>query len=48
MVIYPLTVKDDLTEALKVELNVTDAFHLTIPDGQIIAVETSSNDPNIL
>jgi len=40
-----ITVKDDLIGALGIGLNVTDTFHLSFSGGKIIAVETSSNDP---
>ena len=43
----PVTVKDDLIGALKIDFNVTDTFHLTIIEGQIRSVQTSSNDPDI-
>ncbi len=32
--------------ALQINFNVTDTFHITIRDGQIRSVETSSNDPH--
>jgi hypothetical protein len=41
----PVTVKDDLIQALELDLFVTDTFHLTVVDGDIIAIKTSSNDP---
>ncbi len=41
----PVTVKDDLIQALELDLFVTDTFHLTVVHGDIIAIETSSNDP---
>uniref|UniRef100_UPI003216DD4D hypothetical protein n=1 Tax=uncultured Draconibacterium sp. TaxID=1573823 RepID=UPI003216DD4D len=44
-IICPITVKDDLIGALEIDFNVTDSFHLTITDGHIISVQTSSNDP---
>lgn len=47
MVLCPITVKDDLIGALKIDFNVTDTFHLTIIEGQIRSVQTSSNDPDI-
>ena len=47
LVICPITVKDDLIGALKIDFNVTDTFHLTIIGGQIRAVQTSSNDPDM-
>lgn len=40
-----ITVKDDLIAALGTGFDVTDTFHLTIADGRIAAVKTSSNDP---
>jgi hypothetical protein len=45
-VIFPVTVKDDLIGALQLDLNVSDTFHITILDGRIRQVETSSNDPD--
>ena len=47
MVLCPITVKDDLIGALKIDFNVTDTFHLTIIEGQIRFVQTSSNDPDM-
>lgn len=44
LVLFPVTVKDDLMRALNIDFNVTDTFRLTIHDGQIRSVETSSND----
>lgn len=46
VVIFPVTVKDDLMAALKIDFNVTDTFHLTFKDGHIRRVENSSNDPD--
>jgi hypothetical protein len=43
----PVTVKDDLIGALKLDFNVTDTFHLTITEGHIRSVTTSSNDPDM-
>ena len=40
-----ITVKDDLIGALGIDFNVTDTFHLTYSEGKIVAVATSSNDP---
>lgn len=40
-----ITVRDDLIAALGTGYWVTDTFHLTINDGRIIKVRTSSNDP---
>jgi hypothetical protein len=47
LVICPIMVKDDLMSALQLDLNVTDTFHITINNGQIRSVQTSSNDPDI-
>lgn len=46
-VICPITVKDDLIGTLKIDFNVTDIFLLTIIDGHIQSVQTSSNDPDM-
>jgi hypothetical protein len=43
-IIFPITVKDDLMAALKIDFNVTDSFHITIKNGIIRSVKTSSND----
>jgi len=43
-VVFPVTVKDDLMGALKIDFNVTDTFHITIKDQWIVSVKTSSND----
>lgn len=40
-----ITVRDDLIAALGTGYWVTDTFHLTIADGRIVKVRTSSNDP---
>ena len=40
-----ITVKDDLIGALGIDFNVTDTFHLTFSDGQIVSVTNSSNYP---
>ena len=40
-----ITVRDDLIAALGTGFWVTDTFHLTIKDGRIVKVATSSNDP---
>ena len=45
-VIFPVTVKDDLMSALQIDFNVTDTFKISIQDGKIRAVQTSSNDPD--
>ena len=47
LVLCPVTVKDDLIGALKVDFNVTDTFHLIITDGKIRFVTTTSNDPEL-
>jgi hypothetical protein len=47
LILCPITVKDDLISALKIDFNVTDTFHLTIIEGQIRSVQTSSNDPDM-
>ena len=39
-----ITVKDDLMGALGIDFDVTDTFHLTLSEGKIISVRTSSND----
>jgi hypothetical protein len=41
----PVTVDDDLGNALKFAYEVTDTFKLTFSGGEIIKVETSSDDP---
>jgi hypothetical protein len=43
-IVYPITVKDDLMGALKINFNVTDSFHVTVINGKIRSVRTSSND----
>lgn len=40
----PVTVKDDLMAALKIDFNVTDTFEIRIENGVITSVTTSSND----
>lgn len=40
-----ITVRDDLIAALGTGYWVTDTFHLTVQDGRIVKVRTSSNDP---
>jgi hypothetical protein len=40
-----ITVKDDLITALGTGYDVTDTFHLSVDDGRIVSVRTSSNDP---
>ncbi|MEJ0033312.1 MAG: hypothetical protein WDO15_24585 [Bacteroidota bacterium] len=46
LILCPVTVKDDLMAALKIDFNVTDTFHVTIREGRIRSVTTSSNDPD--
>jgi hypothetical protein len=40
-----ITVRDDLIGALGIDVNVTDTFHITFSDAQIVSVTNSSNDP---
>lgn len=40
-----ITVRDDLIAALGTGYDVTDTFHLSLSDGRIISVRTTSNDP---
>ena len=40
-----ITVKDDLIGALGIDFHVTDTFHVTMVDGDIVKVTNSSNDP---
>lgn len=40
-----ITVRDDLIAALGTGYWVTDTFHLTLLEGRIVKVRTSSNDP---
>jgi hypothetical protein len=47
LVICPVTVKDDLIGTLGIDFHVTDTFSLTIVEGHIRSVETSSNDPDL-
>lgn len=42
-----ITVQDDLVLALGIDFDVTDTFTLTIADGVIRGVDTSSNDPQL-
>jgi hypothetical protein len=39
-----ITVQDDLMLALGIDFNVTDTFTISFVDGEIVTVETSSND----
>jgi hypothetical protein len=41
----PVTVDDDLINALGIAFDVTDTFTLTFSHGEIVAVDTGSNDP---
>ncbi len=43
----PITVEDDLMSALNIEFNVTDSFHISILNQQIVSVETTSNDLDV-
>lgn len=47
VVIFPVTVKDDLMTSLKIDFNVTDTFHITIRNDRITSVQTTSNDLEI-
>lgn len=47
IILCPITVKDDLISALKIDFNTTDTFLLSINKGQITNVQNSSNDPEI-
>jgi len=47
MMVYPVTVKDDLIGALELTFNVTDTFHIKAINGRILSVDTSSNDPEL-
>ena len=44
VVVFPITVKDDLMGALEIDFNVTDTFHIVVKEGKIRSVKTSSND----
>jgi hypothetical protein len=46
LILFPVTVKDDLMDALNIDFNVTDTFRITIKDGHVRSVQTSSNDPD--
>jgi len=43
----PITVKDDLMGALNIDFNVTDSFHISILNDQIVSVQTTSNDLDV-
>jgi hypothetical protein len=45
-VIFPVTVKDDLMSSLGIDFNVTDTFKISLRDGSIVSIKTSSNDPD--
>lgn len=47
LVICPVTVKDDLIQALELNFNVTDTFHIVIKDEKITSITTSSDDPQM-
>jgi len=47
LVIFPITVKDDLMGALAIDFNVTDTFHISVHNGEIVSVKTSSNDIDV-
>jgi hypothetical protein len=40
-----ITVEDDLIKALRLDIFVTDTFRITLANGQVRSVATSSNDP---
>jgi hypothetical protein len=40
-----ITVRDDLIAALRTGYDVTDTFHLSVENGRLAKVRTSSNDP---
>lgn len=44
IMLFPVTVKDDLMSALNIDFNVTDTFHISVKNGKIMSVKTSSND----
>lgn len=45
-IVFPVTVKDDLMSALGIDFNVTDTFRISLRNGKIVSVKTSSNDPD--
>lgn len=47
LIVCPITVKDDLMGALNIDFNVTDSFHITISNNQILSVKTTSNDLDV-
>jgi hypothetical protein len=46
VVVFPVTVKDDLMKALQIDFHVTDTFHIVVREGAIRSVTNSSNDPD--
>jgi hypothetical protein len=40
-----IKVRDDLIQALGTGYDVTDTFHMTVADGRIVKIATSSDDP---
>jgi len=46
-IVCPVTVQDDLVQALQTGFDVTDTFHLTFENGIIVNVDTSSDDQPI-
>jgi len=46
-VVCPVTVKDDLMDALEIEFDVTDTFHIAVDGGRIRSVNWSSNDLDV-
>lgn len=46
-IVCPVTVQDDPMVQLETDFYVTDTFHLTFEDGDIVNVDTSSNDQPI-
>jgi hypothetical protein len=47
LLICPVTVQDDPVLMLEVDFNVTDTFHVSFENGDIVNVDTSSNDQPI-
>ena len=39
VVVFPVTVKDDLMSALAIDFNVTDTFHISIKNGKITSTQ---------
>lgn len=46
-IVCPVTVQDDLVQALQTGFDVTDSFHLTFENGIIVNVDTTSDDQPI-